>query len=486
MVTPLEWSNGTLKTKERRNMMTSSQVTNYPGATVGNWMNSVQTTIKTDSTDFQSFMENSSKNIDAKNAPKTEKSDADGKNVKETEKIDNAGKIKNEKVRSDVKTENREPENDDIDAVKEAIDEIRKAIEDMFEVTDEQLNEALENLGLNLMALLNPENAVEIAVEITGQDDVMSLVTDGELYQKVTDLTEKIEMVTRTVTEELNIDSEEFKKAVAELQTQQNEESAVSDEPKAETFASDNKTLIQPEMKNVEKKDEKFSDKISFENERPETAELKNFSVQTKDSGNNEAELDKKEDFSREEKTPEIKETPVSFSQNLLTQTQNALNASKEIETFSTKDAEQIMDQITESIKVSINTENTEINMKLHPESLGNVNIKVTANGEGTLTAQITAQNESVKAVIESQAMVLKENLEAKGITVEAIEVMVGTHEFEENFSDSQKREEEQSARKSSVRRINLGDGEEEELSEEDTLQKEIMEQNGNTIDYTA
>lgn len=466
--------------------MTSSQVTNYPGATVGNWMNSVQTTIKTDSTDFQSFMENSSKNIDAKNAPKTEKSDADGKNVKESEKIDNAGKIKNEKVRSDVKTENREPENDDIDAVKEAIDEIRKAIEDMFEVTDEQLNEALENLGLNLMALLNPENAVEIAVEITGQDDVMSLVTDGELYQKVTDLTEKIETVTQTVTEGLNIDSEEFKKAVAELQTQQNEESAVSDEPKAETFASDNKTLIQPEMKNVEKKDEKFSDKISFENERPETAELKNFSVQTKDSGNNEAELDKKEDFSRDEKTPEIKETPVSFSQNLLTQTQNALNASKEIETFSTKDAEQIMDQITESIKVSINTENTEINMKLHPESLGNVNIKVTANGEGTLTAQITAQNESVKAVIESQAMVLKENLEAKGITVEAIEVMVGTHEFEENFSDSQRREEEQSARKSSVRRINLGDGEEEELSEEDTLQKEIMEQNGNTIDYTA
>lgn len=465
--------------------MTSSQVTNYPGATIGNWMNSAQTTIKTDGADFQSFMNNSSKNIESGNQVKAEKKETINDTAK-PEQVDKSDKIEKNKTSEEVRTETRKPEKDEVDAVKDAINEIKKAIEDLFEVTDEQIDKALEDLGLNLIALLNPENIPEIAVEITGSEDVMSLVTDGELYGKVAEITEKVEAVVENITGRIEINPEEFKQAVTEAQVQiQPENNSENKGPSTEFAAFDAKTKNAETVNGVEKKEEKFTDKISFENERPETAELKNFSVQTKNENNNSG-LEEKENSAESVKEPEVKEVPVSFSQNLLTQTQEALNGIDEKVSYSTVDAENIMNQITESIKVSINTENTEISLKLHPETLGNVNIRVAANNEGTLTAQITAQNESVKAVIEAQAMVLRENLEAKGINVEAIEVMVGTHEFEENFSDSQRREEEQSTRKTTVRRINLNDADDEELSEEDNLQKEIMEQNGNTIDYTA
>ena len=69
---------------------------------------------------------------------------------------------------------------------------------------------------------------------------------------------------------------------------------------------------------------------------------------------------------------------------------------------------------------------------------------------------------------------------------MEAVEVMVGSHEFERNLSDSERRNEEQQTRSRAVRRLNLDAEDETELEDEDILRQDIMRQNGNTIDYTV
>ena len=89
---------------------------------------------------------------------------------------------------------------------------------------------------------------------------------------------------------------------------------------------------------------------------------------------------------------------------------------------------------------------------------------------------------------METQTIVLKEALENKGVKVEAVEVTVQSHAFERNLSDNGKSREESSGQpRKSIRRINLSEPEmsEEELAE-DTLVREMMIQNGNTIDYSA
>ncbi|MBP5625036.1 MAG: flagellar hook-length control protein FliK, partial [Lachnospiraceae bacterium] len=242
---------------------------------------------------------------------------------------------------------------------------------------------------------------------------------------------------------------------------------------------------------------------------RPESKEVKNEEVPANEeptvelniakapiaNGENLSEQSSNENLSQTVKTEttvpandehEVKDPVVTFTQNLIDKTREALNAKEVTTVYTEVETKAIIDQITESIRVEATPETTEISLRLHPESLGNVSVRISANHEGAMTAQFIAQNESVKAIIESQALVLRETLEAKGVTVEAVEVMVGSHEFERNLSDSERRNEEQQTRSRAVRRLNLDAEDETELEDEDILRQDIMRQNGNTIDYTV
>ena len=87
-----------------------------------------------------------------------------------------------------------------------------------------------------------------------------------------------------------------------------------------------------------------------------------------------------------------------------------------------TVDTESIMKQLADYVKIQKGTELTEMEMQLHPASLGNVHIQLATKG-GVVTAQITTQNEAVKNAIETQVVQLKDNLEEQGVKVEAVEV---------------------------------------------------------------
>ncbi|MCR4961100.1 MAG: flagellar hook-length control protein FliK [Lachnospiraceae bacterium] len=472
--------------------MTSNQVTNSFGLQMATRMSSPQVTAKTDKTDFQSFMSNSEKKLenaevktsDAKTASKEEKAVKDEKPEKADKVVTNEKTEKAEPVK-----ETKQPKEEEIDAVTEAVKAIVKAIEEVLGVTEEQLTEALENLGFDMMALLVPENITEVAVEVTGEDSVISLVTNEDLYSKVTELTDKVEETVTDLSKEVNIDPKEFIEAVKASENTAVPEMTI--EPEKETDvkmpAITERTFVKEDKPALN--DKNLEDKVEIITGNSEDAKAKSFVL------TNEAKNETKEEFTStesetftKEAEPEIRETPVSFVQNLIDQTKEALNAAPEATvSYTETDARAIMEQMTESIKVLVDAQNTEVSLRLHPESLGNVNVRITAGNEGTLTAQFTAENEAVKAVLESQAIVLKETLEAKGMTIEAVEVMVQSHEFNEDLSNRGERSGQQGSRKNSSRRIDLSALEEsEELSPEDNLQKEMMIQNGNTIDYTA
>ena len=146
------------------------------------------------------------------------------------------------------------------------------------------------------------------------------------------------------------------------------------------------------------------------------------------------------------------------------------------------------MNQVIESIHVSVQPETSDIEMLLNPESLGTVNVHLSSK-EGTVTAQFTTQNEQVKAILEDQMIELKETFEAKGVKVDNIEVQVQTNAFAQEYENSRERnnqDEERTNRR--ARRINLNALEEmpEELTEEEAISVSMMEANGSTVDYMA
>lgn len=129
--------------------------------------------------------------------------------------------------------------------------------------------------------------------------------------------------------------------------------------------------------------------------------------------------------------------------------------------------------------------------MQLNPENLGKIYLQVSAR-EGSVHATIAAQNEAVKAALESQVAELKESLNQSGVKVDAVEVTVASHEFEKNLEQNEQRQKEEGERQqeqvSRRRNLNLTMPQEleGELSQEEALAAQIMQDNGNSVDLTA
>ena len=178
-----------------------------------------------------------------------------------------------------------------------------------------------------------------------------------------------------------------------------------------------------------------------------------------------------------------------AFLQNLTGQLEE-VEAPAERPIYAQPETNQIMDQIVEYMKFNLKPEMQEMEMQLHPASLGTVHVQIAAK-DGVITAQFAAQNETVKAVLETQMIQLKEQFEEQGIKVEAVEVTVANHAYGEQFGGEREAEQNGQNAKKSARRINLnldemeGEGL-EELDDSERIAVEMMQANGNTVDYTA
>ena len=181
----------------------------------------------------------------------------------------------------------------------------------------------------------------------------------------------------------------------------------------------------------------------------------------------------------------------MTFAQNVAEQIEQAVASKTETTYSSYSTTQNIMNQIQDVIKVIQTQDLTEMELQLHPATLGNVKVQLAVT-EGVLTATFTTENEVVKAALESQMLVLKQNFEEQGIKVEAVEVTVASHAFERNLDGNENGagEDKTPEKKKSGRRISLtelmSEVEEEELSDEDRIVAEMMRQNGNTVDYTV
>ena len=380
-------------------------------------------------------------------------------------------------VSKDEKVE-RPVTEDDVKNVKDAVSKVADKIKDELSVTDEDIKQALENLGLEMTALLIPDFLPKIIAELTGTDDVLSLATDEDLYNSLCEITETVNEVTDELLNELGVSKDEFlDKLKAAVSSGEGEMITDNLEDASEALNNNAVSKDNSEQNNSRPTYSRFERvHISAQVEETKLHETEVVDTDLKKSGN-----DFLKDFTSNR-------NQVSFMENLINEVTNSINEVEETVTYTTFDTVDIINQIAESIKIDVSSDVSEISLRLHPESLGTVSVKVSANNEGVLTATFTAQNESVKAIIESQAVVLKETLESKGVTVEAVEVMVQSHGFERNLSDnSRQNNQEQNPKKKGLRRIDLTDPIPEELeTEDDSLVREMMAQNGNTVDYSA
>ena len=90
------------------------------------------------------------------------------------------------------------------EVAKEAVTIFDK-IKEVLDVSDEELTEAMETLGLTAIDLLDPISIKDLCMELTGTPDSISLITNADLYQNVKEIVETAEQAVTDLTAQFGI-----------------------------------------------------------------------------------------------------------------------------------------------------------------------------------------------------------------------------------------------------------------------------------------
>lgn len=391
--------------------------------------------------------------------------------------------VKETTAREDMTTEQNQQ------ALEQAGEEIAKEVAKELGVTEEEVAEAMEEMGLSAVDLLNSSNLTQLVLQLSGEQDNMALLTDESLFSQLQNLLDFVSEVKGGLMESLDVTPQELQVLVDEMlsaggQLEAGEltteaEAVAAEEPviTVEVKAGDDTVKLAADengnaIKTVEVVSPNMEENVARENTGGQ---------EQKSSENNKQGME--ENFGSANQLLDV------LNQNNANTTEVSFEQTVPVFSEQTQD---IMDQIMDYMKIQLKPGMEQLEMQLHPESLGTVHIQLSSKG-GEITAQFHVQNEAVKAALESQVSTLQETLKEQGIKVEAVQVTVESHGFESNLWQGQQREENASSQnsKKAPRRINLNDLNvndltEEGASEEDLLAARMMEANGNTVDYTA
>lgn len=395
------------------------------------------------------------------------KSDSDSVevNVGET-KGDKAEEIKNLFEKSTVNqgsATDKITEEEIVDAVEEIVtDLIKNVVEIVSEVMgidEKEVEEAIKELNLDTEALLSKNGLSELMKQLTGKENVIELLTNSELSDMFKNIVEQVDETLKLFMETNSINKEQLMEIVDEVDLQL----VLGEEIPEEVVANEE---VEAEVDyHVEKKNTEFDSTVT--EDAPEVKvdtlqDTEKFNDTSKDTGN---------DMMHNNQSPTF-----GLAENIV-------NAIEELNVEMDIEPQQIVRQIVDEIRVSVNENVSSLEMQLNPESLGKLNIQlVSKNGE--VTANIVAQSEAVKEVIESQITMLKETLLEQGIKIEAVEVTVASRSFEENFENQERNNEEQKPKR------HISQQELDEIngvqSMSDILEEEMMKQSGNTVSIKA
>ena len=393
---------------------------------------------------------------------------------KKTEVDRNLGGVKTaEKLREKSVNEQAPETRDSVSAEEElepVVEDLKQEVAERLDMSIEELEAVLEALGMTGASLFTKEGMTALIMEVEQISTPVELLTNADAYQMLQELTEHAADLLGQVQKEMQLSDTQMKDVLtqiaknadadgSEIKTEVVSEDNVpertdlnSDNGMDGTMAEDggvSKETILPQEKEMPS-EHRGSEQSSARNEQQTFAENNLF--------NN---------------TQALNQTNTEFVQNVNGQTVSA---------------QEIYDQIGEYIKTNVRPGVSEVEMQLNPESLGSLHIHLSSK-QGNVTAQFVVQNEAVKAALEMQMVQLKENFAEQGIKVESVEVTVESHAFNQNMQQGSNENEQAqaSAKRPAIRRINLnGMWEEEDLTEEEQLVAEMMEANGNTVDFMA
>lgn len=402
-------------------------------------------------------------------------------------------------------------------------DKIKKAVMEEYDISEEELEGAMEILGLEYIDLLIPENLINLSLQVTDAENSMELLANDAFNQLFMNLPN----IAKELTQELGITQEMLQTAIADqsfaemLPNEQLSNMEISEESIMDSQEYVDSTNVQLNNEAINGLATEIENKV-IEGIQNGTVEVVQNETEITDNKADDLEANKDaailvtENISAEV-VDEDEKAEGSFGQeskNSKNGSDNNLNTKEhgnisdnnmstpinyneftaemiatEVTEYTSVETMDIINQVNEFMRMNINGQDVSLEMQLNPANLGKIGLNVSLK-EGMITAQLAVENETVKHALESQMVILRENMDAQGLKVDAVEVTIASHEFEQNLeegqsghnSENQDRANQQTARRS----LRIDDLMISDLTVEEQLNAKIMAENGNSMDITV
>ncbi|MEY8392067.1 flagellar hook-length control protein FliK [Lachnospiraceae bacterium 45-W7] len=405
--------------------------------------------------------------------------------------------------------QNKMPE-DAQEKLKDFESQVKEAVSEKLGISQEELTAQMEAMGLTVLDLMNPSKLAGLVMDLTGSQDIGGLLLNEDFQQLLGQISE----LSQELAFQLNLTPEEMVQVLPQLEQSLSDKASeiVADEnadvmiEQADTVTEENVSQNPAETAQVSVQAPANESEVHKEAPQEVSTSQKQeqaagISIQDgeeqQDSGESSTDTDSAKEESYSKLTQDAKGT--GKAENHQTQvtyqtTTQTINQGQSMEVTQTVvqtkiNVDDILRQVSQMTRVIVGQAESSIEMQLNPANLGKVYLQVISR-EGVITAQLAAQNEAVKEALESQLVVLKDNMEQQGMKVEAVEVTIASHEFERNLEENQHgnaQEQQEEAQRSARRNLNLNNLDELEglMTEEENLAAKIMAEQGNRMDVT-
>lgn len=455
--------------------------------------------------------EESKECVDEKDVEETDIEQAGSDNVKEQDTIN----VLDEKLTDDVAVIdkpdniifNKQEEADIVNALELILQQIRQVLG----VEDVQIQESMQNLEMTSIDLINPEKIAQLVADLSGEESTIGFIADENMYNSLQELTASVEtildeLVSKTglekesILEGLDVPIELFDKDITQdLQIDQvveTEDTDIIDMAVENKVENDFEVVSEVKAFETKESEDINSKSLNIEKNSTEGITQNDTTVEISKTDDSEADSDK----STESGNDNLSGNGQAQGFNSDLENIEALTTDNDAVLDEKAGTEAIIRQLADFVKINSGKEITEMELQLHPASLGTVNVQLATKG-GNITAQFTTENETVRAAIEAQATQLQLDLEEQGIKIDAIEVTVASHQMEKNLEEGNKdnnqdRQDDRNNKVNGIRRksINLRAFEtDSEIAEEmqnvddaTRVAMEMMRMHGNSISLLA
>lgn len=383
--------------------------------------------------------------------------------------------------------------------------QIVEKVTDDLDISENELNNAMQLLGLTAMDLLNPANLAALYCEVTGSvSDPQALVLNADFTALFNDMSQiasendaQLDLLSQlTASDDGEILDADIVSSADTTDTNESTGSVNTPEKTVDSSYDDTAASgqnINDTADEAVKVYDGSTQDSSYQNPDEGTSPGETGNGITSDENTEKSQVDSSFDDSGERVLhhddgahSDNSVLHASVSEQLNTDTSFEMSQSQSRLRVDTTD---IIRQIVDSMSISNTTEESAINLQLTPESLGRMYINVSQKNS-EISARIAVSNEAVKEALQTQMVNLKEALNNSGIRVNEVEITVASHEFERNLEQGAANDSRQQESTNSYNGSNSSDsGIDSDMMQdraEERLVTQIMRDNGNSVDFTA